>query len=293
MENIESIKNKERDMFEDQFNDRKKINIPGGDIEIVDVSPEKLKTEVPTLFAPGWANTPDALKPAFKQLVDSGRRVLTVDHPRKGGEVEESEEYSEEELRKALSLLATIQDSGVDKVDAVGYSEGGINTVIAASLAPEKFRNIVLVNPGGMVGKTSFLTLVQRFSKVLARTGVETITKPETKENIDVVTKELFKYFFKNPVRALKEGSEISGYEIQEKLKELKNLGVGVSVIHGVDDEAFPMKEVQNKTNKDQLDGFYSVKGGHAEILRYPDQYMGLVDKALDDLEKKEETEEK
>lgn len=282
-----SNKEKEVKPFYKQFEQRKKINIPGGNIEIVDVSPENLKTEVPTMFSPGWGNTPEALKASMAELVTSGRRVLTVDHPRYGGEVEENNEYTDEELRKALSILATIQESGVEKVDTIGYSEGGINTIIAASLAPEKFRNIVLVDPGGMVGKTSFMTLLKRFSKFMAKTGIETITKPETKKNINIATKELFKYFLKNPSRALKESSEIATYEIQEKLEELRKKGIGISVIHGVDDDVFPMEEVQNKTGKEHVDGFYSVKGGHAEIVQHPEKYMDLVDDALDKLEEK------
>ena len=70
-------------------------------------------------------------------------------------------------------------------------------------------------------------------------------------------------------------------------LRDLHQKGIGISVIHGVDDPVFPMDKMQEIVKADQIDGFYSVKGDHNEIYVHPEKYIPLVDEALQSLENK------
>jgi len=62
-----------------------------------------------------------------------------------------------------------------------------------------------------------------------------------------------------------------------------------ISIIHGVDDKFFPMERVQKMTTSKIVDGFYSVKGTHNEILLHQETHTKLIGQVLDALEKKSE----
>ena len=47
-----------------------------GNLKVIDIIPEKEKTGVPVLVAPGWANTHQAMRESLGFLAEKGRRVL-------------------------------------------------------------------------------------------------------------------------------------------------------------------------------------------------------------------------
>ncbi len=73
------------------------------------------------------------------------------------------QKYPKEEVRKALNILGVLEEKDVEKTDVIAHSEGAVNTLIAASLYPEKFRNIVLFGPAGLIGEDTFTRLFQGF----------------------------------------------------------------------------------------------------------------------------------
>ena len=157
-------------IFEAQFAQREYFEVAGGTAEVVDVTPEKLKDEVPLFFAPAWACNIEVYKRAIETLSEQERRVISLNHPRRGGDLkassseEEMKKYPEEELRKAYNILEMLDQKGVDKVDVIAHSEGAINVTIAATLHPEKFRNIVYFAPAGLIGKDKFTRLMKGFA---------------------------------------------------------------------------------------------------------------------------------
>lgn len=91
----------------------------------------------------------------------------------------------------------------------------------------------------------------------------------------------------KSPIHSLKEVLALSSSDITELLKIVKKNGVGISVVSGIDDRVFPMDRMQKAIELDMINGFYSTKGTHNEFVLRPARYSKLVDKALDDLEKR------
>ncbi|KKT63535.1 MAG: hypothetical protein UW93_C0009G0030 [Parcubacteria group bacterium GW2011_GWC1_45_13] len=282
--------------FEEKFAQRKTIKVLDAELETVDVKPDFLKTETPVLFAPGWGGTPEAYKDPIKTLYEKNRRVLSLAHARKGADEElmDSElkkQYLADELRKALALLSLIDKGDIEKVDAIAHSEGAINTAIAASLHPDKFRNIVFVNPAGLIGPDKFPKLAGRFNL----NGIQTFFgaifgKEELKRNrLQRLTKEVIKYIGQNPARALKESVAISQSEIYAMLEDLHEKGIGIFIINGVGDPVFPMDKMQKILKADKIDGFLSVKGGHNEIISNPEKYAAAADELLENAENKKE----
>ncbi len=270
------------DYFEQQFAKKGRIESLGGVVEVTDIDPPEKRTDVPVVFAPGWGATPKSAKEVLRVLANGGRRTLSLDHPRTGGEVEKRGDHPVDELRKASSLAAILDKKDISKVDVVAHSEGAINTIIAASLNPSRFRKIVLVAPGGMIGKDKFPKLAGRFSYSAIKEAGRIIIEKKARKPLATVGIEVGKYIAKNPMRALREAVAISASEIHKMLKDLRDQGIGIYVIHGVDDAVFKMDKVQNVAKADQLDGFYSVFGQHNEMYVDPVRYIGLANKALD-----------
>lgn len=79
--------------------------------------------------------------------------------------------------------------------------------------------------------------------------------------------KNLSKYFIKNVSLSKQEIKEMSESDILEMTKVLKQKGVGVSVVCGVNDKVFPIENVINRVNASNLDHFISTKGNHGSFI--------------------------
>jgi len=267
------------------------------ELQIIDIVPEKEKYPVPVLVAPGWATTPKDLENFSKLLSKKGRRVLSFSHAREnivGGPlsllhskkevtkemIEEKKEYSFEEIQKAFSLLEVLESKNIEKADVVAHSEAGINVSIAASEYPEKFRNIIYVNPAGMIGEDKLPKLIGRFASESIKSALGSFFKSETKESIKTQWKESLNYIIKNIPLSWKETVAISKSDVGEMLKSLKEKGIGVSIVHGEEDKVFPIEKMKKETGQ-IADNFISYKGDHFDIILEPEKVTDLIDNAL------------
>lgn len=269
------------------------IDAPTGKIETIEIIPEKEKDSVPVLFAPGWSVTVESAEDSLIELAKKGRRVISLSHPRLGGDKDAQKDIFSEEMRKAISILTVINEKGLDKVDIFGYSEGAINSsILASSLAPEKIGNMVLHNPAGMIGQDNFVKIGGKF---LINMGE--VVKGEFKDGRkikDKVLTEALKYIGENPLRSIKEIYEISRSDIKEIFRELNEKGINTAIIHNVDDIVFD-KTVQEglfvteeRGDEDHpypIQGYYSIssenKAGHFDFFKDPDKVTAVVDHAL------------
>lgn len=145
----------------------------------------------------------------------------------------------------------------------------------------------MLVNPAGMMGKNTFPKHLFKYYSELFRDFKSSLQGEVSPVSVGREYKEIVKYFLSNPSLSIKEAVAISQADIIQTLKELKDYGIGVSVIAAVDDKIIPMEKIQEKVYSDIVDGFYSVKGSHNSILLQSKEYIGVVDHALGALEAK------
>lgn len=137
-----------------------------------------LQAANPILIAGGWSTDEKTYAGLQEALARSGRMVVTLGHPRRGGTypTERSEQtvgIPDVEWMKAQNILGYVGNEqtqehisaeGVSrKFDVFAHSEGAINALMAACENPEKFGNIVLFGPGGLQGKDAVLKLIMRF----------------------------------------------------------------------------------------------------------------------------------
>lgn len=281
-------KSMDRLELERQFESPEVLRVGAEEISIHDVVPAHPKTEVPVVFGPGFNANPRIYKENILVLAEEGRRVLSADAPH-GVTTDIEHDTAPAELRKAAAILEMLAYKGIEKTDAIGHSEAGIYLTAAALIAPGKFRNLVLSNPAGMIGKGGIGALLLRFLKDERKNTKYTAEHPNPDAGkVEFDLGNLLKIINSNPAQSIRELDAIAAADIRDALTTLKEQGVGISIIHSADDEIFPMSQMQKMANVSMLDGFYSVGGTHQVINKRPTQYTQLAEAALTALEEKQ-----
>ena len=289
----EEVQKSERERFDEQYDHPEKITLEDGEFFIHDVIPENLKFPIPTLFAPGITEDPINGKETVFALFKEGRRVLLIDAPH-GIPAEPVDGISAVELRKAMAILKTAEIKGITGLNVVAHSEGAINSSFAAKLDSEKFQNMIFVDPAGMIGKDNIFRLIKGNFRELIR-GAKANKENPPEFNFKANPERARLYFRQTLLQTLKEVYAISQSDIRDLIRDLKASGIGISVIHSVDDKMFPMEKMQDGLTAEDVDGFYSIKGkggGHQEIINSPTAMGKLINKALEALENRHAGEE-
>ena len=148
------------------------------------------------------------------------------------------------------------------------------------------------MDPAGIMGEDKFPKLVRRFSMKFIKDAMRAALDKEARRPLVRSGLEAMKYAGKNPKMALEEAVAISKTDILSMIHDLHEKGIGIAVMHGVDDDVFPMADVQKNAEDhklgDFIDGFYSVKGTHDEVYIHPEKYVKFaVEHALEALAKK------
>ncbi len=267
-----------------------KFEFAEGDVKVVDSTPEVLTNDVAITIAPGWSEDTSTFSKASELISSEGRRVISLGYTERRRTIPDNQ-FPEAELAKARTLLQALEKKQVEKTDVIAHSEGAINILIAAMIDPSRFRNIVLVNPSGFIGKDSIPALAGRFVKMLAQ---EVITRPKLlTDPVSVLQAgtRTARYIAENPKRTLEELDAITKFDITELIDTLKTKGLRFSVIGSVKDPLYSpdiqIKNMRKTGHVPSIEGFYSVTGGHNDLSIKPEKYALLAKNALDNLEYK------
>ena len=291
---MERVQNADFDL---QFADRQVMAFPAERVSVVDIVPEHLADQTPVLLGVGWAEDQNTYKKTLKVLHDEKRRSVAVSYPGRGEAEESFEEYPEVELRHAQSVLAVLDQKGIERTDAIFHSEGAISGHIAATLQPGRFRNIVLDKPAGLIGEDGKARLVGRFVKLMAQEAIErkpfSFTDP-TNGTSSIARVAL--YMLKHR-ELFTELEALTTQDITGLIHGLEEQGVMLSIIAGPSDPLFPvsrqihhMRASQEATGKRlPIEGYYSVRGGHNELSIHADTHAALAADALKGLQRRRE----
>jgi pimeloyl-ACP methyl ester carboxylesterase len=299
--------------FEQQWQGAREIEVAAERVRVYDMQPKEAKTQTPTLVVPGWVTGPGVFKEHLRTLVESGRRAISVDAPHGvAHEIDSQQAFGEvanSELRRIAAFMGALDASGIEKTDAIGHSEGGFDVALAAAMYPERFGNIILVDPAGIIGSDSVASLAARFTWDQVKGIAGSLRDGTLSARIDLLNKGAPATLL-HPVHSWREVRSLAAANILDLLTHIKSQGIGVVIIHGADDTAFPMeraqKEIQKtvvqqvgpredmQTRNDErleqitgqvLDGFISVKGGHADFIVHAPEYTRLAEGQLTALE--------
>jgi len=286
-----------RSNLERQFDNPERVEVKNSVVEIHDLIPPELKTEVPTILMPGWSSTGQVLRENIISLAEHGRRVIVASAPH-GIESEPHPLYPQIEMRKAEAVLETLRYKNIPIADAVGHSEAGVFLGLAASEDSKRFRNLVLVSPAGLIGPDSLPRLAKGFNEDISRQwGHGALRDWEHGKKSWQAIQVALQSWMEDPRRTWEAIMSMVKTEIPGVLKKLKADGHGITIIHGAHDHAFPMDRMAGKikagktssgtVTSEMVDGFISVRGSHNELYLQPHPLTELIDQQLDALEKK------
>lgn len=198
-------------------------------------------------------------------------------------------------------MLTLLNEKGVEQVDIVAHSGSAITSANFALQHPEKVRNLVLLNPGGLMGETTTPDFMRRVSRHLTQTSLHPVSNLQVTKKLMRGEKAAIKYVTTQPATAVQEMLAISKAEIHDTLSALHNQGVGVAIVATEDDKLFPARELRGviptpqekqtystSPNREvQLDAVISIPGIHNELYTRPNNFMQGVDRLLTVLETK------
>lgn len=108
-------------------------------LRIIELNPEKLKTEIPIFIAHGWGVRGRIFKDVGANLAQNDRRVIIIDADHGINTEEKNDEVPEEEMRKIEAMIKVLEAKGIEKVDVVAHSEGGFNMIWQPSFIQKNF----------------------------------------------------------------------------------------------------------------------------------------------------------
>ncbi len=286
---MSSLENSSRVSQSHFFREEQTLGSPDQAIQMVDVLPIGEIVGVPVVMAPGWSEGPVSFQKSQNVLARNGRRSLVFEHPRRGGPNRYDHPWPAAEVRKALNLLEVAEYAG-GQVDVIAHSEAGIYALIAALIEPNRIRNIVLVGPAGLQGKDNIFRLTGRMTKKVIRNLYQGWRDPNLREDILRTHMHAGHYIVQNPVRALSEAWAVSQTDTTKMFDTIRKNGTGVVLVHHADDEAMPMKRIQQNAKATMFDGVIAITGLHDDLYVHPEIFTAAAERMLTALESKQAT---
>lgn len=274
-----------------------------GTVRKIDISPENPKDVI--FLSSGWLETLESNKYLIKSFYDYGYRIVSLQHPRKGGRSKNPK------IRRLSAIESVLNDTKGPKMQVLAHSLGAIDIVefTNSDLNPDahkKFKNFIFTNPCGLTAKKhgrQLLKLAKNYAlkhmkqkkeidehikKLTDEKGVSRGLRgneiptseiaTEIRNEMDTRGGEEFGIDLK---LSAKEGVYIATSHIQKKLKKLRKEGHSIFVFSSMDDRLVPRSDyglkISNNSPKDpelkNLEGIEYVEDGEADV----DQVIALA----------------
>ncbi len=285
---------REQELFDEKWEETGKIKIGEQELKTYHVSPENPESETPTLVVPGWSATPEVVKENMRAIVAEGIEAVAVEAPHGSEHSIEAPEHvgevADAELRRIASFMSMLDASKIEKTDAIGHSEGGLDVLLAAAMYPERFNTVVLVNPAGMIENFNLGKLMAGFALDGIRSNYfakkqGTVAEKKRQDALSIPN------MFSEPLHSLKEINSMAKSKAYELLRFVTEAGVDIIIVHGPEDTVFPFKDMaatieNQKENESEditklLKGVYSVAGDHNSFVRNAATYTRLATGAI------------
>jgi pimeloyl-ACP methyl ester carboxylesterase len=251
---------------------------------VVEVIPRRRGDPVPLVLLPGWGQTARTYALPLRTFAERGRYVVSLFKPARGRSIIGQTDFPPEEVRKAQGLIGVIARLQQEQVDLVAHSEGALSAVIATALYPQRVRNLILVDPAGLIARDRWYRLAGRFGQMIVQCALEAATNADERRALVWAMLNPTIFALTHPLRAMAQIVALARWHSLDLLAELRGSEVGVVVITGVDNRVFPIDQAGPLVREGErlVDGFHTVRGGHAKLLgdaRYADAVLDAIDR--------------
>jgi pimeloyl-ACP methyl ester carboxylesterase len=263
----------------------RRLHTSGGAGIVVEIIPRRPVDPVPLVFIPGWGQTARTYAIPLRTFAERGRSVVSLFRPARGRPIVGDTDFPPEEVRKAQALIGVLARLRPEQVDLVAHSEGSLCAIITAALYPHRVRNLILVDPAGLIVGDRWYRLAGRFGQMILQCTIEAATNAAERRAMVWAMLNPTVYALTHPLRALTQVAALTRWQSLDLLAGLRGTEVGVVVITGVDNRVFPINRAGPLVREGVplVDGFHAVRGGHAKLLGDA-RYAGAVLNAIDRL---------
>jgi pimeloyl-ACP methyl ester carboxylesterase len=232
----------------------------------------------PIIVVGGWGTNIDSYQTTIKTLAELGRDSYTIATHRIGKNRRNTDSLAPEILEnKALTineLLQKLGGQGIEEIDIIAHSEGGITATVAALLHARikespKIHSLTLVTPAGLNGPDTAI-----------RVGGSFITQGFRSASLEPnhYRKSKTASAFTKPITALRELMAIASTNTLPLLTELHNdYNIHINVITGQHDPVFPTRRIQKTIANSPFIQFQELDIRHNGIVIHPEQVVPIV----------------
>jgi pimeloyl-ACP methyl ester carboxylesterase len=261
-----------------------RLRTSGGVAVGVEILPRARRDPVPLVFLPGWGQTARTYALPLRTFAARGRYVVSMFQPARGRPIVGQSDLPPEEVRKAQGVIGVLARLRQERVDLVAHSEGALAAVIATALYPQRVRNLVLVDPAGLIVRDRWYRLAGRFGQMIVQCTLEAATNADERRALVWAMLNPTVYALTHPLRALAQIGALTRWHSLDLLRGLRDSEVGVVMITGVDNRVFPIDQAGPLVHEgvSLVDGFHAVRGGHAKLLgdaRYAAAVLDAIDR--------------
>ncbi len=272
------------------------LRLPDVAVDVVDLPARGPESGPAIVLLPGFAETPHSFTANLHGLNDA-RRVLAVGNCH-GIDTAPIRGHAHPQLRKAQAVIAMLDAKGVRGADLVAHSEGGVVASIVARLRPDLIRNIVLLNPAGLMAEESLPALLMRFTLDGIRNAWKGISgvRDDTHRRIDALGgAEVGRSIREAPLQTASEVLALGSASIAKPLKEAGEAGIGVALITAKEDMLFPLHRRPRRITRETgipAEHIHVIPGGHVAHTENHVIVTRTVQEALQGLERSRATRE-
>lgn len=273
---------------EAQFKQHKRIAIPGGIVKFREVRPDWERTS-PVVLAPGWGTVPETYQEFVLDLAREGWRSLVFESFQGTGAGKRKENALEAEHRKAAALVELLEHENITSAHGVGHSAGNLKLLMAAN-GSDRFRDVVLMNPAGMLKKESARRIIESYTRESFKQAVRSLHDP-------VLRKEILRTFpmgkrkvVREARRSTQEVQAMAAVNLRGMVSEFREHGGKVALLVSSGDLIFPPEKILEGLNADEFfdaaSSFKKKDAGHgAPVLDAP-LFAKAVSQQLEQLER-------
>jgi pimeloyl-ACP methyl ester carboxylesterase len=269
--------------YDNEWSKSDSIEIEGEHFLVHRMNPDRPELETPVLLVGGWNATDEILKENGRAVAAEGATALIVNAAHGSEHTIEVPEHIEKvfdvELRRIFAFIETLDQEKIEKVYAIGHSEGALDILLAAAIFPERFKGIALVNPGGMIADDDPIRLSLRFARDAIRSWYFASKQNTIGKKMDIDARST-KSAWSEKIQSIKEVVSVGYSHAYELLRDVREHDIDILLMHGPEDVVFPFNKMRAtiqdmKTSPEEdirnlFTGVYSVSGDHNSFLREP-----------------------
>lgn len=237
------------------------------------------------LLCPGWGESIEILKYSMNELKRLNRPLVVLEHPRQFKPVDNPLDVHNNQYQKAHNIISVIKHFNLSQIDLISHSEGSMNGLVAASINPEIFRSVTLLNPSGIVRFRSRAHFLMTLCRKVAVDAKRVRKMPQHGEIFKLHTKMGKKHGVVNTKQLREDLSSATKFSILGLISSLVKSNIFISVVAAKDDVLYPANSIKQRLETNQINKYVETEGWHDEMHYNPEKYAQIINEILTEID--------